>query len=180
LTILHRLVNRGLWSINVAPWALTIMNGGGRAIFPQEPFRSWEEDVLPARPLVLWHYTDLTDARWTIGPKYIQLKPDEASTAPQKLGIGNKQGWAAYHRGSTLFLKRFAYEEGATYPDYGCNTEAYTAGPFIEIESLGHLRQLEPGAAALHEERWSLHRDVEIDASESSIDAALKRCFAHD
>jgi hypothetical protein len=178
LTILHRLVNRGLWSINVAPWALTVMNGGGRAIFPQEPFRSWEEDILPARPLVLWYYTDLTDARWTIGPKYIQLKPDEEMTAPQKLGIGNRQGWAAYHRASTLFLKRFAYVEGETYPDYGCNTEAYTAGPFIEIESLGHLRQLEPGAAALHEERWSLHREIEIDGSEPSIDAALARSLA--
>jgi hypothetical protein len=108
------------------------------------------------------------------------LKTDEAMTAPQKLGIGNKQGWAAYHRGSTLFVKRFAYVEGESYPDYGCNTEAYTAGPFIEIESLGHLRQLEPGAAALHEERWSLHQDVEIDGSEPSIDAALNRSLARD
>jgi hypothetical protein len=29
--------------------------------------------------------------------------------------------------------------------------------------------------AATHEERWSLHRDVSMDASEESIDAALKQ-----
>ncbi|HEY0404804.1 MAG TPA: hypothetical protein VGC89_03710 [Pyrinomonadaceae bacterium] len=179
LTILHRLVNRGLWSINVAAWALTIMNGGGVAILPQEPYRSWDEELLPARPLVMWHYTDLSDARWTFGPKHIQLKTDEAMAAPQKIGIANKQGWAAYHRRDVLFIKRFNYVEGATYPDYGSNNEAYTAGAFIEIESLGPLRQLEPGAATMHEERWSLHRDIEIDGTEDSIEAAVKSCLNH-
>lgn len=173
LTVLHRIINRGLWSINVAPWALTIMNGGGIAILPQEPYRSWEEELLPARPLVLWHYTDLSDTRWSFGQKYIQLKTDEAMVAPQKIGLANKQGWAAYHRRNTLFVKRFGYVEGASYPDYGCNNEVYTAGSFIEIESLAPLSQLEPGAATIHEERWSLHQDIELDGSEEAIAAAL-------
>ena len=95
--------------------------------------------------------------------------------APQKLGIANKQGWAAYHRGGTLFVKRFTYQEGATYPDYGSNNETYTAASFIEIESLGPISRLEPGMAVTHEERWSLHRDVSIGQSEESIDAALRQ-----
>jgi hypothetical protein len=177
LTILHKLINHGLWRIEVSAWALTIMNGGGVAILPQEPYRSWDEALLPARPLVLWHYTDLTDARWTFGPKYIQLKTDEAVAAPQKLGIANKQGWAAYHRGKVMFVKRFGYVEGASYPDYGSNNETYTAASFIEIESLGPLRQLEPGAATTHEERWTLHRNIELDGSEASIAAAMNSCL---
>jgi hypothetical protein len=178
LTILHKIINRGLWSIAVAPWALTIMNGGGVVILPQEPYRSWAEELLPARPLVLWHYTDLSDARWSFGPKYIQLKTDEEMAAPQKIGIANKQGWAAYHRQNILFVKQFSYVEDASYPDYGCNNEVYTAGSFIEIESLGALSQLEPGAATIHEERWSLHRHIELDGSEESIAAAVIPCLA--
>jgi hypothetical protein len=177
LTISHKITNRGLWSIKLAPWALTIMNGGGVAIVPQEPYRSWEEELLPARPLVLWHYTDLSDARWSFGPKLIQLKTDEAMAAPQKIGIGNKQGWAAYHRRGVLFVKQFGYVEGASYPDYGCNNEVYTAGAFIEIESLGPLSRLEPGAAVSHEERWRLRQHVELDGSEESIAAAVGPCL---
>lgn len=171
----HRLINRGLWSIELAPWALTIMNGGGTAILPQEPYISWDEYLLPARPLVLWHYTDLSDSRWAIGPKYLRLRTDEQQPAPQKLGITNKQGWAAYHRQGTLFIKRFACQDGAAYPDYGSNNEVYTAGSFIELESLGPLRRLEPGEAATHEERWHLYGDVRIGSSEDSIDAAIKQ-----
>lgn len=178
LIIQHKITNHNLWSIEVAPWALTIMNGGGVAIFPQEPYRSWDEYLLPARPLVLWHYTDLSDPRWTIGKKYLQLRTDEGKAAPQKIGMTNKQGWAAYHRRETLFVKRFAYEEGASYPDYGSNTETYTAGSFIEIESLGPLRHLEPGMVVEHEERWNLYRDVLIERNEESIDAAMSRYLA--
>lgn len=166
----HKVTNRGLWPVTLAPWALTIMNGGGEAVFPQEPYLSWDERLTPARPLVLWHYTDLSDPRWSIGPKFIRLRTDAARPAPQKVGVLNKQGWAAYLRGETLFVKRFPYEEGAAYPDYGSNAETYTAADFIEIESLGPLRQLEPGEAATHEERWSLFGGVRPrDAGESAL-----------
>lgn len=86
----------------------------------------------------------------------------------------NKQGWAAYHRQQTLFIKRFDYEEGASYPHYGSNTEIYTAASFIEVETLGPVRRLEPGMAAEHIERWSLFRNVTRGATESEIDAAIR------
>ncbi|HYP02613.1 MAG TPA: hypothetical protein VER76_20660 [Pyrinomonadaceae bacterium] len=173
LSVHHKITNRNLWAIEAAPWALTIMRGGGTAIFPQEPYISWDDYLLPARPLVLWHYTDLTDARWHIGKKFIRLTTDATANHPQKIGMLNKQGWAAYRHGATLFVKRFAYEEGANYPDYGCNCETYTAGDFIEVESLAPLRRLEPGESAQHEERWSLFQGVETGATEAELEAAL-------
>lgn len=173
LTIHHRITNRGQWPIDLAPWALTIMNGGGEAIFPQEPYISWDDYLLPARPLVLWHYTDLSDPRWTISGKYIRLRTDESLPAPQKAGMTNKQGWAAYLRRGTLFVKRFPYTEGASYPDYGCNNETYTAGPFIEVESLGPLQRLEPGEAAEHTERWYLFANVQAGESEAQLESAI-------
>ena len=173
LTVRHRITNRNLWAIDAALWGLTVMRGGGTAIFPNEPYISWDDYLLPARPLVLWHYTDLTDARWSIGKKFIRLTTDERASHPQKIGMLNKQGWAAYRHGATLFLKRFAYEEGASYPDYNCNCETYTAGDFIEVESLSPLRRLEPGASAEYLERWSLFADVETGTTEETLDAAL-------
>ena len=175
LCVTHRITNRNLWAIDAALWGLTIMRGGGTAIFPQEPYISWDDRLLPARPLVLWHYTDLTDARWSVGKKFIRLSADEGASHPQKIGIMNKQGWAAYQLGRTLFVKRFAYEEGASYPDYGCNCETYTAGDFIEVESLSPLRRLEPGASAEHLERWTLFQDVETGATEDELAAVINR-----
>jgi hypothetical protein len=179
VTVRHRIANRGLWEVEFSVWALSIMNGdGGEAIIPQEPYRAWGNYVLPARPLVLWHYTDLTDARVTLGRKLIRLRTDPANDEQQKIGALDKQGWAAYRRGSTLFVKRFAHEECATYPDYGCNVECFTAGSFIELESLSPLRRVEPGARAEHTERWSLTPDFDAGAAEDSLAEALDAALA--
>lgn len=178
VTVHHKLTNKGLWGVELAPWALTIMNGGGVTILPQEPYISHDDYLLPARPLVVWHYTDLSDPRWTIGKKYIRLKTVDTLTEPQKAGIANKQGWAAYHRHRTLFVKRFPYMEGRTYPDYGSNCETYTAGSFMEVETLGPLHRLEPGQSAEHVEHWFLFKNVDIGATEATLDAAISPLVA--
>jgi hypothetical protein len=174
----HKITNRNIWAVETSPWGLTIMKGGGEAIFPQEPYMSHSEYLLPARAMVLWHYTDLSDPRWTLGKKYIRLRTDDRLTEPQKIGIANKQGWAAYHHRQTLFIKRADYIEGATYPDDGCNFETFTAGSFIEVETLAPLKRLEPGEAAEHTERWSLFRNVDIGNTEENLAAALAPLLA--
>jgi hypothetical protein len=173
VTIVHRLTNRNLWSADLAPWGLTIMNGGGMAILPQEPYISHDDYLLPARPLVLWHYTDLGDPRWKIGKKYITLRTDANLNEPQKAGIANKQEWAAYLRNRVLFIKRFPYKKDANYPDYGCNCETYTAGTFMEVETLGPMHHLEPGDTAEHVERWYLFKNVNAGMTEATLDAAI-------
>ena len=178
VTVHHRITNRNLWAIEVAPWALSIMNGGGAVILPQEPFRSHDDYLLPARPMVLWHYTDLSDPRFTIGRRYLRLRTDDALAEPQKIGIADKQGWAAYFRNGTLFVKTFPYEDGVTYPDCGCNCETYTAGSFIELETLAPIHELEPGDSAEHVERWHLFPKVSLGDSEDALEAALAPLLA--
>jgi hypothetical protein len=173
VTITHALANANLWQVELAPWALTIMRGGGAVIAPQEPYGTHAENLLPVRPMVLWAYSDLTDPRFTIGKKYLRLRSDPALAEPQKVGLGNRQGWAAYTHGRTVFVKRFGHDAGATYPDYGCNLEVYTAGSFIELETLGPLARLGPGEVAEHVERWDLFGDVDLGTTEESIEAAL-------
>ncbi|MGH9899345.1 MAG: hypothetical protein ACRD4L_10920, partial [Pyrinomonadaceae bacterium] len=178
VTVRHFLTNRGLWPVNMAPWAMSIMNGGGTTIFPQEPYRSHDDYLLPARPMVMWHYTNLSDPRWKIGPKFIRLSTDAAMKEPQKVAIANKQNWAAYAREGNLFIDRFAYREGAIYADYGSNTETYTTGTFMEIESLGPLEVIEPEKTVEHIERWYLYKDVQIGNTEETLETALKPLLA--
>ena len=175
VTVRHRITNRGQWAVELSLWAVTILNGGGQVVIPQEHYRSWGHHPQPARPLVLWHYTDLTDARLTLGRKLIRLRADADAEDPLKIGVLNKQGWAAYLRAGTLFVKRFAFEDGAAYPDYGCNAEALTARSYIDLETLSPLRRIEPAATAQHEERWNLFRDFDAGATEDSLADALAR-----
>jgi hypothetical protein len=173
VTIGHRLTNKGQWAIELAPWALTILNPGGAVILPQEPYRSHDEALQPVRQATLWAYTDLSDPRWQIGPKFLRLKPDPSRTTSQKIGIANHQNWAGYLRRGTLFIKRYDWQDGKPYPDGGVNTETYTAGSFVELETLGALANLLPGASATHEERWFLFKDVKDAAADADLEQSL-------
>jgi len=51
--VTHRLTNRNLWDVKLAPWGLSVMAQGGTAIIPQAPYGSHEENLPPSRPLVL-------------------------------------------------------------------------------------------------------------------------------
>jgi hypothetical protein len=173
--VLHRLINKNLWTIETSPWAITAHAAGGSAILPQEPYIDPAEYLLPARPVVLWYYTHMNDRRWIWRNKYIQLKHDSAITTEQKIGILNKQGWAAFHSNGTLMIKRFEFDPEARYPDYECNNEIYVNGNLLEIETLGPLTKLTPGSEVEHTEQWliaSMEEPLQAD-NETSIDNIL-------
>ena len=153
----HKITNCGDEEIECAAWALTIMRGGGVCEIPNEPFAPYSgETLLPVRNLTLWSYTDLSDSRWQFAKDFIRLKVDSEKPDPQKIGVLNRQGWAAYVWENLTFTKRFEFVENACYPDMNSNTELYTAGDFVEIESLSPLRKVKPGELIEHVERWEL------------------------
>jgi hypothetical protein len=172
VSVLHRLINKNLWDIPLAPWAITALAPGGRAILPQEPYIDPTDYLLPSRPLVLWHYTKMNDPRWIWGNRYIQLKYDPALKSEQKLGLLNKQKWGAYHLNGELFIKTFDYDPRAAWSDFGCNNEVWVNGTFLELESLGPFAVIPAGGSAEHEEQWLLAR-ADLDESEDSIDDAI-------
>lgn len=174
VTVTHTLTNRNLWAIELAAWALSVMAKGGRAILPQPPFIPHAEKVLPARPIVQWHYTDMTDPRWTWGKRFIILRQDPNRPEPQKLGVANLDGWCAYVNDDRIFLKRYQHITDAVYPDFGCSTEIFTDADMLELETLSPLTKLEPGESVNHLERWFLFRGVSIGESEDAIADALE------
>lgn len=182
VTLLHKLTNHNLWDVEVAPWTLTVMAPGGKAIFPQEPY-SPHPDIpdfpgqeidkrfyLSVRSLVLWSYTNLADPRWAFTGKYIILKQDPKATRPQKIGMSNRQNWGAYLRGGHLYVKKNVYQQGATYPDGGCSFETFTNADMLELEGLGPLVKLPPGGSVDYREQWYLFDGVTADDTDESID----------
>ena len=173
VAVVHKLTNRGLWTVSLAPWALTVVRGGGVTIVPNEPFIPHTDRLLPARPMTLWNYTDLSDSRLKFGKKFTLLRSDENLKYPNKFGVANTLGWAGYLVDDMLFVKRFGFVEGAEYPDYGCNFETFTNGSFMEVESVGPLGQLEPGQSTIHIEEWYLFKGVNAGDTEESMEAAI-------
>ena len=176
--VVHRLTNLGPWAVTLAPWAITVMAPGGRAIVPQEPFRPHTEQLLPVRPVVLWSYTDMSDPRFTWGCRFIQMRQDVKAVAPQKFGVANSLGWTCYVHQDRVFIKRFPFNERATYPDMGCNAECFTNQRMLEMESLGPLAPLEPGATVAHQEDWHLFRHVSVGQTDEEIADALQPVLA--
>lgn len=140
-----------------AAWALTIMAPGGTVVIPNEPFAPYSpEHLLPVRAMALWSYTEFTDPRWEFTRDNTRLRVDASLPNQQKLGVLNRQAWAAYEWQGLRFAKRVDFVEDAVYPDYNSNFEFYTAGDFVEIETLSPVKSVPAGAAIAHRETWSL------------------------
>jgi hypothetical protein len=96
VAVTHRLMNRNLWPVELAPWALSSMATGGRAFAPLPPRGTPRDNLLPTGPLVLWAYTDMSDLRWSWGHRLVSLTQDTHRSSPQKAGFWVPAGWAAY------------------------------------------------------------------------------------
>jgi len=169
----HILENTGLWTIELAPWAISVMSLGGVAIMPQSDWPS-PDGLLPNRALSLWPYSDMRDPRVHWGSRHILLRQDPAVEPPFKIGLNDTSGWAAYWRANQLFVKCFDYEVACEYPDNGCSVESYTCGRFQELETLGPLVLLEPGEAVEHVEHWFLYDEVGAIESEDAVERIVR------
>lgn len=165
----HHLTNNNLWDVTFAPWGLTVMAAGGKAIMPLPPRGTHPENLLPANSLTMWAYTNMDDPRWTWGERFIMLQQEEGDVSPQKVGAKLPDGWLGYVLDDVLFVKQFAYDPAGIYPDLGCNAEMFTNHEMLEIESLGQLTTLMPGETIVHEEQWSLHADVPTPENDADV-----------
>ena len=170
MQVVHRITNRGADAIRLSPWAISAMNLHGTAIVPLPPYGSHDDFKAPVSNLALWAYTDLTDPRWTVGDKYVLLRQDAVAGTPQKLGFQVGQGWSAYVLDEVLFVKTFAAQAGAEYPDLNSNVEIYTDAHFLEVETLGPLSTLAPGETATQTETWYLVPGIPTPACDDDVD----------
>lgn len=165
VTVLHRIANHNRVAVRLAPWGLSVMRPGGVAMAGFPPRHRHDERLLPTNPLTMWGYTDFSDPRWRFTRRFLLLRQDPAATSPQKAGLFAENTWAAYAVEGELFLKRARARAGVEYPDFGCSVEIFTNAAMLELETLGPLAEVEPGATVEHMEEWSLHRAPSLDGA---------------
>jgi len=174
ITVTHRIENAGPSVRQLAPWALSQMAQGGIAFTCFPPRAGHDEVLQPTNPLVMWAYTDFTDARYTFLKRHLLVKQDVANIYPQKIGLFNENTVCGYLLGSDLFVKRTKASTQAKYPDFGTSAQIFVNGEFLELETLGPIVDLQPGSSVSHIEHWSLKSGVTLPVLDSdSIDQLL-------
>ncbi len=168
VTATHRAENCGATPVTLATWGLSVLAPGGIEIIPLAPLGEHPRDLLPNRKMILRPYTNMADPRWSWGEQFITLRQTDAP--PTKLGLAHQERWIAYHRARSLFVKEIEFSAEAEYPDGGCNFETFTNSEMLEMEALGPLVALTPGAATQHTEHWQLFANV---SPPPNSDAAL-------
>jgi hypothetical protein len=156
--VIHRLTNTGLWPIELAPWAITQLKVGGRAVLPVSPAAD-AEGLLPNRLVALWPYSRWDDPRLRLTEAAIEIDA-RPMAMPFKIGYLNRDGWLEYHYEGVVFRKRFAPQPDRPHVDFGCNTEAYTHDKHIELETLGPLTRLAVGEMVEHVEVWEVEESL--------------------
>ena len=170
-SIVNRLYNRGLWPVELAPWAYKIMLSGGKGIVPMPPFipQNSGGSLLPTTCISVWCYCDLTDSRLILGKKYIMLIQDSKAPGVYKFGMMVPDGWTAYYNNGHLFVITYDFKKGAVYPDFN-NTVQFFSGTGFEFETLGPLVKLQPGESTELIENWFLFKDVPEPKNDSDLD----------
>lgn len=169
LTLTHTLINDGMWSVELAPWAITQLRLGGIAILPMPVGNADAAGLLHNRQFSLWAYSRINDPRIKWGDEFVLFKAD--ALPPFKVGYFNPHGWLAYWLDGVLFRKTFEVRVALPYPDNNCNAEMYCGERFVELESLAPLMKLAPGAEAVHVETWDLFSN--LDSLPQEIQTAL-------
>ncbi len=151
----HLIHNKGDLPFRCAIWAITQFKLGGVAILPQQTKRIDGNTLLPDRSIVLWPYTDINDPRIRWGNQFIFVDPEPVDQA-LKIGMLNTQKWMAYFYHNLLFIKYAENYKSEQLVDQGATSECYCNSKFIELETLGSLKQLEPGKTIQHREVWRI------------------------
>jgi len=155
LTLTHTLVNNGMWSVELAPWAITQFRLGGTVILPMPVGNVDAAGLLHNRQFSLWPYARINDQRLKLDDEFILFNAD-VLLPPFKIGYFNPHGWLAYWLDGILFRKTFEVGTGLFYPDNNCNAEMYCNDQFVELESLGSLKILPPDGSVTHVETWDI------------------------
>ena len=160
LTLTHTLINDGLWSVELAPWAISQFRLGGTVTMPMPVGNVDSAGLLSNRQISLWPYARINDPRLSLRDDFILFHAD--ALPPFKLGYFNPHGWLAYWLDGVLFRKTFGAQTGLSYPDNNSNAEMYCNKQFVELESLAPLTVLNPGAEAQHVETWDITYGLDL------------------
>jgi hypothetical protein len=147
----HVIANEGDQTLELAPWAITVMRLGGTATVELPPYSTARQ---PTKLLVLWPYTSWHDERLGLDDR--ELTVLARSGDEFKMGCLSFMGRVTYDNDGVRFVKRFDPALAAAHPDMGTNCQIYVSREMIEVESLAPLTRLAPGESVGWDEDWEL------------------------
>lgn len=166
----HRITNISGAPKEFALWALSVLAAGGLEVIEQN---DKDTGLLHNRQMSLWAYTKMNDKRVYFGDKFITLKQDINADCAFKIGLDLHKGRAFYALEDTVFIKTYHHIEGGRYPDNGMSFETFTNSSFIEMETLGELKNVAVGETVSHSENWELKKNPGTPGARD--EAALSR-----
>ena len=135
-----------------ASWGVNTLDGGVAKI---DFVGTQPGDYTPRRIISLWADTNVHDSRIQFD-RHSLTATHAPLTDYFKMGLYCNPGKAVYENKSQRFILTFGAEGTENHPDNGCNFELYLGKYFMELETLGVKRTLQPGQAAAHTETWQL------------------------
>lgn len=167
-------VNYFVKNISDAPktfgaWASSVMAPNGLEIFERP---RTENGLMSNRVLALWPSADMTDPRVYWGKRFITLRQEKGNTQRFKMATNNELGYVVYVVNGSAFIKHHTHDPRLTYPDYNTSFATFTNDHFLEVETLGELKEVAPGADAIHTEEWELKAAPEMPDGRNELELA--------
>jgi hypothetical protein len=167
VTVDHRITNDGVWPVSFAPWAITVLEPGGKGVVP---LPEGDPDLRqPDRSITLWPDANPGDDRLEWVDDHLLVR--QGGETEIKVGTSGREEWTAYVNDGHAFLKTFEWDPDATYPDKGCGVEMFQIPALFELETLGPKREAAPGETLSHAEQWTLIDGVETPESGDDVRA---------
>lgn len=157
LRVAQTIHNRGTGTLRTFHWSRTFAEGGGICFAPVAPASRFPKGYVLYGPgrVIDFMPADEPGTRVRDGILEISAPP----TRP-KFALDVDPGWLAYlTRRGLLFVKTFAVYPDRVYGEPAANNVSiwYKGNDVTEIEPIGPLELIAPGASAAYTEHWWLH-----------------------
>lgn len=173
LGLIQRMRNIITTGVSFCLWDRTLCKNGGYALLPLEKKSRFKERWSIRRGTAGHYEYDgerPSDRRVRVMDNVLVVQARELPDAAElKVGCDTSDGWIAYVREKTLFIKYFPVTAKANYSDGGNTLEFYCNQRVAELEPLSPEVRLEPGAEYRFPEKWVL---VQLDKEVSTFEQA--------
>jgi hypothetical protein len=174
-TVDHSVRNVYSTTVTLAPWAITQLPLGGRMLVPSSTDATGPQ---ADRALVLWPYTDPTDARLRLTADMVVVDA-VASGSRLKVGVAPSSGRASYERNGTVLEKHVDVQADALYAIAArrsrCTSATSSASSRRSVRCARSARRCDGPPRALHRPARSgrAMSHVPLDVSTTATKAVL-------
>lgn len=148
----HIACNRADSAITGSLWGINTLAGGTGEI---EFIGSGKYS--PTRTVTLWRQTNLADSRLTFSDDLVRVSHKPLSNY-FKIGVYSSSGRIVHHNYGQELEIQMQPASMDQCADGGVNVEVYMNRNFMELETLGPLTTISPGASVTVREIWRIQR----------------------